>query len=135
MAKNVSQSRVQLIVPSRTASPSPGNFAIDWKPSSTGAGELSIAYEGPLAGRGEKEIYARCGIWREGGGPWSETREVLLRREAPGRCVGSLKLPAGQPLRAVELAVRAGTDAWDNGGRAPLGYYEWKVGENQLAVV
>ncbi len=133
MARVISQNRVQLVVPRRTSSPSPENFAIDWKPRSGGSGDLTIAYEGPLADR--REVFARCGIWREGGGPWSDTREVLLRREGPNRCVGSLKLPEGATLRAVELAIRAGDDAWDNGGLAPLGYYEWKVGENRLAVV
>lgn len=133
--KAVAQYHNQLAVPSKTPSPSPGNFAVEWKPSSNGAGDLIIAYEGPLASREASEVFARYGIWREGGGPWSETREVPLRRETPGRCVGLLRLPAGPPLRAVELAVRAGENTWDNGGQAPLGYYEWKVGEKQLAVM
>jgi hypothetical protein len=133
--KTITQNRTPLAVPSKTESPSPGNFAVEWKPTSNGAGELTIAYEGPLADRHTEEVFARFGIWREGGTPWSETREVQLRRENPGRCVGLLRLPAGAPLRAVELAVRAGEDAWDNGGRAPLGYYEWRVGDKQLAVM
>ncbi len=132
--RNTTPRRTRLAVAHRSPSPSPENFAIDWKPGSGGSGELNIAYEGPLAERRE-QVYARCGIWREGGAPWSDTREVLLRRDGPTRCVGSLKLPSGAPLQAVELAIRAGEDAWDNGGRAPLGYYEWKVGASELAVV
>lgn len=135
MARIIPQKSPPLAVPRKSSVPSPSNFAVDWKPNEDGAGELTIAYEGPLAGRNEKEIFARCGIWREGGGPWSETREIQLRRETPGRYLGSLKLPPGSPLRAVELALRIGDDIWDNGGRAPLGYYEWKVGENRIEVV
>jgi hypothetical protein len=74
------------------------------------------------------------GTWREGGEPWSGQQEVRLRREAPGRFVGALPVSAGAPLRAVEIALRHG-DSWDNGGRAPLGYYEWRVGENQVTAV
>ena len=39
----------------------------------------------------------------------------------------------GAPIEAVELAFHAGGE-WDNGGRAPLGYYEWNVRERQLVV-
>ena len=135
MARTVAQNRPQLLVPKRSASPSPENFAVAFRASSGGAGEFTIAYEGPLAGRSEQEIYAHCGVWREGGGPWSEVRDIALRREAPGRCVGLLKLASGAPLRAIELAIRVGADVWDNGGRAPLGYYEWRVGQGGLVAV
>jgi hypothetical protein len=45
--------------------------------------------------------------------------------------VGTLPLSAGAPIEAVEFVFRAGEE-WDNGGRAPLGYYEWSPRERRL---
>lgn len=120
-----------LIVPHRTNSPSPDNLAVEWKPSGEGAGELLIVYEGPLASR--DGLVAHCGTWRVGGQPWSETHDQPLRREGPGRWTGRISVKAGEPVRAVELAFRAGSD-WDNGGMTPLGYYELDIGERRVAV-
>jgi len=121
-----------MAVPGRTPSQSADNFAVRWKPGKNGSGEFALAYEGPLAS-GEA-LVARAGTWREGGVPWSETREVELRRDGRGRWTGGISIPNGAPLRAVEFVVRSG-DSWDNGGRAPLGYYEWRLGEARVAVV
>ncbi len=120
-----------MAVPHKTDAPSPGNLAVEWKPSRDGAGELVIAYEGPLANR--DGLVAHFGTWRAGGQPWSETQDQPLRREAPGRWTGRIPVKPGAPLRAVEFAFRAGAD-WDNGGMAPLGYYEWAIGERKIAV-
>lgn len=120
-----------MMVAHRTDSPSPGNLAVEWKPSRDGAGELAIAYEGPLASRDGLMVHA--GTWRADGERWSETQDQPLRREGPGRWVGRIQVKAGKPVRAIELAFRAGSD-WDNGGVAPLGYYEWTIGERKLAV-
>jgi hypothetical protein len=122
----------RLAISKKVDAPSPSNFAFEWKPRQDGSGELLFAYEGPLAKR--EAIVAHVGTWREGGEPWSEQRELPLRREASGRFVGAIPVPAGTPLRAVEIALRHG-DSWDNGGRAPLGYYEWRVAEGQVAVL
>ncbi len=120
-----------MAVPHRTNSPSPDNLAVEWKPSRDGAGELAIAYEGPLASH--DGLVAHFGTWRTGGQPWSETQDQPLRREGPGRWVGRITVKSGAPLRAVEFAFRAGSD-WDNGGVAPLGYYEWAITDRKLAV-
>ncbi|HTP24600.1 MAG TPA: hypothetical protein VMK12_02925 [Anaeromyxobacteraceae bacterium] len=127
------QQKLILQVPKRTTSQSADNFAVHFTPpAKSGDGTLVIAYEGPLAS-GEA-LVARAGVWREGGTPWTETREVALRREGRERWEGDLPIPAGSPVRAVEFVVRAG-ERWDNGGRAPLGYYEWSVGERELRVL
>jgi hypothetical protein len=120
-----------MMVAHRTNSPSPDNLAVEWKPSRDGAGELAIAYEGPLASRDGLMVHA--GTWRADGQRWSETQDLPLRREGPGRWVGRIPVKAGKPVRAIELAFRSGSD-WDNGGMAPLGYYEWTIGERKLAV-
>lgn len=120
-----------MAVAHRTDSPSPDNLSVEWKPSRDGAGELAIAYEGPLAAR--DGLVAHAGTWRAGGQPWSETKDQPLRREGPGRWVGRISVKAGAPVRAVEFALRAGSD-WDNGGMAPLGYYEWVIADRKLAV-
>jgi len=122
----------RLAIPKRVETPSPSNFAFEWKSKQDGSGEVVFAYEGPLAKR--EDVVAHVGTWREGGEPWSGQLELHLRREAPGRFVGALPVSPGAPLRAVEIALRHG-DSWDNGGRAPLGYYEWRVGENQVTAV
>jgi hypothetical protein len=124
----------KLTVPSRTDGWSPDNFALQWKPLPRGAGELTVVYEGPLARRAET-VALRFGSWREGGQPWDEIQEIVLQREQPERFVGTLTFGEGAGLRAVELALRAGEGDWDNGGRAPLGYYEWRMGESRLTVV
>lgn len=120
-----------MVVPHRTNSPSPENLAAEWRPSRDGAGELAIAYEGPLASRDGLMVHA--GTWRADGQPWSETQDQPLRREGPGRWVGRIQVRAGKPLRAIEFALRSGNE-WDNGGMAPLGYYEWILGERKIAV-
>jgi hypothetical protein len=108
----------------------PDNVAANWRPVGNGAGELYLAYEGPLAASADA-LLARAGTLRAGGQPWSETRDVWLTRQAPGRFVGVLAVPAGAPVEAIELAFRAG-DAWDNGGQAPLGFYEWVASEQRI---
>jgi hypothetical protein len=118
-------------IAARVAHPSPSNLGIAWKPSGAGAGELQLAYEGPLAAA--EGLQVRTGTLRAGGAPWAEQRDVKLVRERAGRFVGTVAVPSGMPVEAVELAFHAG-DAWDNGGQAPLGYYEWSVRERQLAV-
>jgi len=118
-------------VPSRAATPSPGNVALELKAAADGSGEVVLAYEGPLAAHGE--VLARAGTSRRGAAPWSEIQDVRLSREAPGRWVGALRVGAGAPVEAVQLAFHADAD-WDNGGRAPLGYYEWSVRERQVVV-
>jgi hypothetical protein len=118
-------------VPSRTDGPSPGNLAFQWKARHDGAGELVVVYEGPLSSR--DRVLARVGTCRSGGAPWADTQEVALTRAAPGRLVGAIPVRPGAPVQAVELAFHAG-DEWDNGGRAPLGYYECSVREGQVVV-
>jgi hypothetical protein len=113
------------------AHPSPTNLGLAWRGAGAGAGELQVAYEGPLATA--EALQVRTGTRRAGGTPWAELRDVRLVRERPGRYVGTVAVPSGMPVEAVELAFHAG-DAWDNGGQAPLGYYEWSVRERQLAV-
>ena len=118
-------------VPARSGAPSPSNVAAAWKAVGHGAGELLVSYEGPLAAA--EALQARTGTRRTGGAPWAELRDVRLTREKPGRYVGVIAVPTGAPLEAVELAFHAG-DAWDNGGQAPLGYYEWSAREQRIAV-
>lgn len=106
------------------------NLGIEWKPKPDGSAELRVAYAGPLAARGE--VIARAGTWRQGSGPWAETRELPLRREGT-RWVGTIPVVAGGPVQAVEFVFRS-DDEWDNGGRAPLGYYEWNPHERRVEI-
>jgi hypothetical protein len=94
---------------------------LEWKPRPDGSAELLVAYEGSLAAR--DEVVARAGTWRQGSTPWTETRDLPLRRQGT-RWVGTIPVTPGGPVEAVEFVFRA-KDEWDNGGRAPLGYYEW----------
>jgi hypothetical protein len=118
-------------VPARSGEPCSSNLAAAWKGAGNGAGVLLVSYEGPLAGA--EEVQARTGTLRAGGAPWAELRDVRLTREKPGRHVGVIAVPSGAPVEAVELAFHAG-DAWDNGGQAPLSYYEWNAREQRIAV-
>ena len=106
------------------------NFGIEWRPKADGSAELRVQYDGPLATRGE--VVARAGTWREGSGPWAETRDLPLRREGT-RWVGTIPVASGPAVQAVEFVFRA-NDEWDNGGRAPLGYYEWNPRERRVEV-
>ncbi len=106
------------------------NVGVEWKAGQDGSAELVVAYEGPLAGR--DEVIARAGTWRQGSTPWAETRELPLRRQGP-RWVGTIPVASGAPVEAVEFVFRA-DDEWDNGGRAPLGYYEWNPRERRVDV-
>ena len=106
------------------------NLGIEWKPRPDGSAELRLAYEGPLASR--DEVVARAGTWRQGSGPWSETRELPLRREGT-RWVGTIPVASGGPVEAVEFVFRS-NDEWDNGGSAPLGYYEWNPSQRRVEV-
>ncbi len=103
---------------------------IEWKAKPDGSAELRVAYEGPLAGR--DEVVARAGTWREGSGPWAETRELPLSRQG-SRWVGTIPVASAASVQAVEFVFRA-HDEWDNGGRAPLGYYEWNPREKRVDV-
>jgi hypothetical protein len=125
------QARPLPSVPARSGAPSPGNLAFEWSARQDGGGELTVVYEGPLAGR--EAVLARAGSLRSGGAPWAEARDFALTRAAPGRFVGAIAVSAGAPVEARELAFHAGEE-WDNGGRAPLGYYEWSVRERQVVV-
>jgi hypothetical protein len=115
----------------KLTSPSQGPLALEWKAGQDGSAEVVVVYEGPLAAK--DTVLARAGTRRSGGTPWAETQDVPLTRAAPNRWVGAIPVRAGAPVEAVELAFHAG-DEWDNGGRAPLGYYEWSVRERQLVV-
>jgi hypothetical protein len=106
------------------------NLGIEWKVKPDGSAELLVAYAGPLATR--DEVIARAGTWREGSGPWAETRELPLRRQGT-RWVGTIPVTSGAAVQAVEFVFRA-DDEWDNGGRAPLGYYEWNPHERRVEV-
>jgi hypothetical protein len=114
----------------QAASVSFQNLGIEWKPKPDGSAELLVAYDGPLATR--DEVIARAGTWREGSGPWAETRELPLRRQGT-RWVGTIPVASGATVQAVEFVFRA-NDEWDNGGRAPLGYYEWNPHERRVEV-
>jgi len=118
-------------VPAKTSAPSPGNVALRWSARGDGTADVLVAYEGPLASR--DAVLARAGTWRSGGAPWADVQDVRLTRDAPGRFVGAIRISAGAPVEAVELAFHA-AEEWDNGGRAPLGYYEWSLREQQLVV-
>jgi hypothetical protein len=106
------------------------NLGIEWKPRADGSAELTVAYDGPLAAR--DEVVARAGTWREGSAPWAETQELPLRRQGKG-WVGTIPVASGAPLQAVEFVFRS-ADEWDNGGRAPLGYYEWDPRQQRIEV-
>ena len=106
------------------------SLGIEWKPKADGSAELTVAYDGPLAAR--DEVIARAGTWREGSGPWAETVELPLRRQGK-RWVGTIPVASGAPLQGVEFVFRA-HDEWDNGGRAPLGYYEWDPRQHRIEV-
>ncbi|HSD20206.1 MAG TPA: hypothetical protein VLC54_09215 [Anaeromyxobacter sp.] len=114
----------------QAASVSFQNLGVEWKPKPDGSAELLVAYDGPLATR--NEVIARAGTWREGSGPWAETRELPLRRQGT-RWVGTIPVASGATVQAVEFVFRA-NDEWDNGGRAPLGYYEWNPRERRVEV-
>jgi hypothetical protein len=120
-----------LAVAARQPAPAPENLALSWQARGDGSAELLLAYEGPLAGR--DRVLARAGTWRQGGARWAEVTDVELTRAAPGRYVGAIRVPAAASVEAVELAFRAG-DEWDNGGRAPLGFYEWSTKDRRLEV-
>lgn len=106
------------------------NLGLEWKAKSDGSAELVVAYEGPLATR--DEVIARAGTWREGSGPWADTRELPLRRQG-SRWVGTIPVTSAATVQAVEFVFRA-DDEWDNGGRAPLGYYEWDPRQRRVEV-
>ena len=106
------------------------NLGIEWKARPDGSAELLVAYEGPLASR--SEVIARTGTWRQGSDPWAETRELPLRRQGT-RWVGTIPIGPGVPVEAVEFVFRA-HDEWDNGGRAPLGYYEFNPQQRRVEV-
>jgi hypothetical protein len=106
------------------------NLGIEWKRKPDGSAELLVAYDGPLAAR--KEVIARAGTWREGNAPWAETRELPLRRQGT-RWVGTIPVASAATVKAVEFVFRS-DDEWDNGGRAPLGYYEWNPHERRVEV-
>lgn len=118
------------VLTDQAASVSFQNLGLEWKPKADGSAELLVAYDGPLAAR--DEVIARAGTWREGSGPWAETRELPLRREGT-RWVGAIAVAPGAAVQAVEFVFRA-RDEWDNGGRAPLGYYEWNPRERSVAI-
>jgi hypothetical protein len=112
-------------------SPSRGPLALEWNARLDGSAEVVVVYEGALAAK--NTVLARAGTRRSGGAPWADTQDVHMTRAAPNRWVGAIPVRAGAPVEAVELAFHA-DDEWDNGGRAPLGYYEWSVREQQLVV-
>ena len=120
-----------LLQETKLTSPPQGPIALEWKAGHDGSAEVVVVYQGPLAAK--DTVLARAGTRRSGGTPWAETQDVRLTRAAPDRWVGAIPVRAGAPVEAVELAFHAG-DEWDNGGRAPLGYYEWSVRERQLVV-
>jgi hypothetical protein len=120
--------------PAATIEPAPSvsfrNLGVDWKPRPDGSAELTVVYEGPLTAR--DAVFARAGTWRQGSDPWAETRELPLRRQG-ARWVGTIPVASGAPVQAVEFVFRS-DDEWDNGGRAPLGYYEWNPQERRIDV-
>ena len=116
--------------PVKSATPSPQAFACQWSAGPSGSGRLSVSYAGPLAGH--SEAYLRFGVRREGGAPWGEAREVRLRSEG-ARSSAALEIGPGATVAGIDFAVRAG-EGWDNGGRAPLGYYEWRPGGELLVL-
>jgi hypothetical protein len=120
--------------PAATIEPAPSvsfqNLGVDWKAKADGSAELTVVYEGPLTAR--DAVFARAGTWRQGSDPWAETRELPLRRQGT-RWVGTIPVASGAPVQAVEFVFRS-DDEWDNGGRAPLGYYEWNPQERRIDV-
>jgi len=90
-----------------------------------------IAYAGSLAAR--DTVVVRAGTLRQGGERWAELQELALTREGQNAWTGVIPIRAGPPLSALEFAFRAG-DEWDNGGQAPLGYYEWSAQEGRISV-
>jgi hypothetical protein len=118
------------VVAQRVPWQTPENIAASWRPAGDGGGELLLAYEGPLATSAET-LLARSGTLRAGGQPWTETRDVALERQGPGCFVGVIAISEGEPVEAIELAFHSG-DAWDNGGRTPLGFYEWSAKEQRI---
>lgn len=124
-AKHSTEARIE-----QAASASFQNGGIEWKQKQDGSAELVVAYDGPLSAR--DEVIARAGTWREGSGPWAEMRELPLRRQGT-RWVGAISVPSAATVQAVEFVFRA-KDEWDNGGRAPLGYYEWNPHERRVDV-
>jgi hypothetical protein len=112
-------------------SPSQGPLALELTARQDGSAEVVVVYEGALAVK--DAVLARAGTWRAGGTPWADAQDVRLTRAAPNRWVGAIAVSPGAPVEAVELAFHAGGE-WDNGGRAPLGYYEWSVREQQVVV-
>jgi len=111
--------------------PSPQNFVCRFNVGPSGSGKFSITYVGPLALRDEACL--RYGVKRAGGGAWGESGEAKLRSDGMRTSSTTLDIAPGSALESVQFAVRAG-EAWDNGGRAPLGYYEWRPGGELLAL-
>jgi hypothetical protein len=105
-------------------------LAIEWKPKADGSAELVVAYEGSLARKAR--VVAHAGTWRQGGAPWAEVRDLELKRQGQ-RWIGAIPVTAGAPVEGVEFVFRA-DEEWDNGGRAPLGYYEWTPRESRIDV-
>ncbi len=117
-------------VPNGTMATSFQDLGIEWRTQPDGSAELVVAYTGSLAGR--DEVIARAGTRRQGSEPWAETRDFPLKRQG-NRWVGAIPVRPGAPVEAVEFVFRAG-DEWDNGGRAPLGYYEWNPRQGSVEV-
>lgn len=118
----------KLAVPARSDSHSPDNIAVRYTPKNNGAGEIAIAYEGPLAQH--DHVHLRFGFWRDGGQPWADTSDLTLKRDSGNRYVGTVQVPQGTNLLGIEFALHA-NEEWDNGGRA-MGYYEWRVGHERV---
>ena len=117
--------------PANLPSPDQGPLALELLPREDGSADVVLVYEGALSAK--DAVLARAGTRRSGGAPWADPQDVQLTRTAPNRWVGAIPVRPGAPVEAVELAFHAGGE-WDNGGRAPLGYYEWNVRERQLVV-
>jgi hypothetical protein len=128
--RNATTKQSTSAIPEQVTSGSFQNLGIQWKARPDGSAELRVAYDGRLASR--DEVIARAGTWREGSAPWGETRELRLHREG-ARWVGTIPVAAGTKVQAIEFVFRA-HDEWDNGGRAPLGYYEWNPHERRVEV-
>ena len=106
------------------------HVAVEWKPRADGSAELVVAYEGRLAPR--DRVVAHAGTWRQGGQRWAEVRDLELKRQGQ-RWVGAIPVHAGAPVEGIEFVFRAGEE-WDNGGQAPLGFYEWMPRERRIDV-
>lgn len=107
------------------------SIEVEWNPQRDGSGEVVIAYAGLLATR--DTVLVRAGTWRQGGERWAELQQLELTRGAQDAWTGVIPIRAGLPLSALEFVFRAG-DEWDNGGQAPLGYYEWSTQEGRISV-